>query len=46
LLLYGGEHPRDAGYYASAAAALSIESLGLDGCPSPDDIEKKLSGVY
>lgn len=46
LLLYGGENPRDAGYYASAAAAISIESPGLEGCPSPDDIEKKLLSVY
>ena len=46
LLLYDGENPRDAGYYASAAAALSIEFPGLDGCPSPEDIEKKLLGFY
>ena len=33
----------EAGAYAAVAAAISIESIGLSGCPSRDEIEVRLS---
>ena len=36
----------DAGVYASAASAIGIESIGLLGCPSPTEIENRLSDIH
>jgi sugar/nucleoside kinase (ribokinase family) len=33
----------EAGAYAAVAAAISIESIGLSGCPARDEIEARLS---
>jgi sugar/nucleoside kinase (ribokinase family) len=42
IKLHSGSKPIDAGYYASAAAAISIESFGLPKFLSPENIERKL----
>lgn len=38
-----GKDIEEAGHYAAAAAAISIESVGLSGCPSREQIEARLS---
>ena len=42
IKLHSGSKPIDAGHYASAAAAISIESFGLPKFLSPENIERKL----
>jgi sugar/nucleoside kinase (ribokinase family) len=38
-----GKSLEEAGTYASTAAAISIESIGLSGCPSREEIEARLA---
>ena len=38
-----GKSAEESGSYAAVAAAISIESIGLSGCPSRDEIEVHLS---
>ncbi len=42
IALSEGRELAEAGIYASAAAAISIESIGLSGCPSRETIEDRM----
>ena len=46
LAVSDGRSIEDAGVYASAASAIGIESIGLLGCPSPTEIENRLSDIH
>ena len=46
IALNDGRNIEDAGMYASAASAIGIESIGLLGCPSPTEIENRLSDIH
>jgi sugar/nucleoside kinase (ribokinase family) len=37
-----GKSIEEAGRYAATAAAISIESIGLSGCPSREQVEARL----
>jgi hypothetical protein len=42
IALSQGKSPVEAGIYASTASAIAIESIGLSGNPSPDEISARL----
>jgi sugar/nucleoside kinase (ribokinase family) len=44
LARYEGNSISDAGAYASAAAALGIEAVGMSGCPTREAVEARLNG--
>ena len=46
IALNDGRNIEDAGMYASAASAIGIESIGLLGCPSPTEIENRISDIH
>ena len=46
IAISDGRNIEDAGVYASAASAIGIESIGLLGCPSPTEIENRLSDIH
>lgn len=42
IAISDGKSIEDAGMYASTASAISIESVGLSGCPSREQVEARL----